>query len=100
MLVSAKAAADIQMLMEQAGQTNRLGRAPPRQEPIRVPARLDWHEVKKVAHYWLEVDAFAQPMRCGKIHCRIDWVEGKPQSAIPITTKCASDDVLVAAGPR
>jgi len=63
MLVSAKAAADIQMLMEQAGQTNRLGRAPPRQEPIRVLARLDWHEVKKVAHYWLEVDAFAQPMR-------------------------------------
>ena len=62
MLVSAKAAADIQMLMEQAGQTNRLGRAPPRQEPIRDPALLDWNEVTKIAHYYLSVDALAQPM--------------------------------------
>ena len=33
------------------------------QEPIKDPARFPWHEVKKVEHYWLEVDAMTQPMR-------------------------------------
>jgi hypothetical protein len=33
------------------------------EDPIRDPARLDWHEVTKVAHYYLSVDAMAQPMR-------------------------------------
>jgi superfamily II DNA or RNA helicase len=33
------------------------------QEPIRDPARLDWHEVTKVAHYYLSVDAMHQPMK-------------------------------------
>lgn len=33
------------------------------QEPIRDPARLDWHEVKKVAHYYLSVDAMTKPMQ-------------------------------------
>jgi hypothetical protein len=28
---------------------------PELQAPIRDPARLAWHEGKKVAHYWLEV---------------------------------------------
>lgn len=32
------------------------------QEPIRDPARLDWHEVTKVAHYYLSVDAMTRPM--------------------------------------
>jgi hypothetical protein len=32
------------------------------QEPIKDPARLPWHEVKKVDHYWLAVDALTQPM--------------------------------------
>lgn len=32
------------------------------QEPIKDPARLDWNEVKKVAHYWLEVNALKDPM--------------------------------------
>ena len=27
------------------------------QDPVRDPARLEWHEVRKVAHYWLKVDA-------------------------------------------
>jgi hypothetical protein len=27
------------------------------------PARLPWHEVKKVDHYWLSVDAMREPMR-------------------------------------
>jgi len=31
--------------------------------PIRDPARLDWHEVTKVAHYCLSVDAMARPMQ-------------------------------------
>ena len=27
------------------------------------PARFPWHEVKKVEHYYLSVDALTQPMR-------------------------------------
>jgi superfamily II DNA or RNA helicase len=30
---------------------------PQLQNPIKDPARFSWHEVKKVEHYWLEVDA-------------------------------------------
>ncbi len=33
------------------------------QEPIRDPARLDWTEVKKVAHYYLAVNAMTNPMQ-------------------------------------
>jgi len=33
------------------------------QEPIKDPARLEWHEVKKVDHYWLRIDAATQPMK-------------------------------------
>ncbi len=33
------------------------------QEPINDPARFQWHEVTKVQHYWLEVDAMTQPMQ-------------------------------------
>ncbi|MCK6588526.1 MAG: SNF2-related protein [Polyangiaceae bacterium] len=32
------------------------------QEPIRDPARLDWNEVTKVAHYYLSVNAMKAPM--------------------------------------
>jgi len=35
---------------------------PAMQEPIKDPARFSWHEVSKVAHYWLEVNALKQPM--------------------------------------
>jgi hypothetical protein len=35
---------------------------PKLQEPIKDPARLQWHEVVKVAHYYLSVDALRQPM--------------------------------------
>jgi len=38
-------------------------RKPLLQEPIRDPARFPWHEVKKVQHYWLEVNAMTRPMR-------------------------------------
>jgi len=37
-------------------------RNPQLQEPIADPARFDWHEVTKVAHYWMEVDAMTRPM--------------------------------------
>ncbi|MCA1572913.1 MAG: DUF3883 domain-containing protein, partial [Chloroflexi bacterium] len=33
------------------------------QEPVRDPARLDWHEVTKVAHYYLSVNALSKPMQ-------------------------------------
>ncbi|MEW6337805.1 MAG: helicase-related protein [Acidobacteriota bacterium] len=36
---------------------------PSLQEPIRDPARFPWHEVVKVQHYWLEVDAMTSPPR-------------------------------------
>ena len=37
--------------------------APRLQEPIRDPARLDWNEVTKVAHYYLAVNAMTKPMQ-------------------------------------
>jgi hypothetical protein len=30
---------------------------------IKDPARFEWHEVTKVAHYWLSVDALTRPMQ-------------------------------------
>ena len=36
--------------------------APVLQEPLRDPARLQWHEVKKVEHYYLNIDAISKPM--------------------------------------
>jgi superfamily II DNA or RNA helicase len=38
------------------------GSKPRLQEPIKDPARFEWHEVTKVAHYYLSVDALTQPM--------------------------------------
>ena len=35
---------------------------PKLEEPIKDPARFPWHEVKKVEHYRLEVNAMTQPM--------------------------------------
>jgi len=32
------------------------------QVPIKEPARLPWHEVTKVAHYWLEIHAMTRPL--------------------------------------
>ena len=36
------------------------------EDPIKDPARIAWHEVIKVQHYWLEVDAMAQPLKVGE----------------------------------
>jgi hypothetical protein len=33
------------------------------QEPIRDPVNFPWHEVVKVQHYWLEVNAMTKPMQ-------------------------------------
>jgi hypothetical protein len=39
-------------------------KATPRlQEPVKDPVRLQWHEVRKVDHYWLAIDALSQPMQ-------------------------------------
>ncbi|MDE2822705.1 MAG: DUF3883 domain-containing protein, partial [Chloroflexota bacterium] len=35
---------------------------PELQEPIKDPARFPWHEVIKVQHYWLDVNAMTKPM--------------------------------------
>ena len=37
------------------------GTEPILQEPILDPAQYDWHEVRKVQHYYLKVDAMTQP---------------------------------------
>ena len=43
-------------------------KAPELQEPIKDPARFPWHEVTKVAHYYLDVNALKQPMKgLGKV---------------------------------
>ena len=39
---------------------------PELQEPVRDPARFPWHEVTKVQHYWLQVDAMTKPMGLGE----------------------------------
>ena len=36
--------------------------APKLQEPVMDPARFPWREVRKVQHYWLEVNAMTRPM--------------------------------------
>jgi len=33
---------------------------------IKDPARLQWHEVKKVDHYYLSINAVMQPMQVKK----------------------------------
>ena len=38
------------------------GSEPKLQEPVQDPARLRWHEVTKVAHYYLGVDALKRPL--------------------------------------
>jgi hypothetical protein len=38
------------------------GSEPTLQKPIKDPAQFHWHEVIKVAHYWLEVNTMTKPM--------------------------------------
>jgi superfamily II DNA or RNA helicase len=39
------------------------GAEPVLQEPIKNPGQLDWHEVSKVSHYYMTVDAMQRPMQ-------------------------------------
>ena len=39
---------------------------PVMQEPVQDPAKFPWHEVSKVQHYWLQVDAMTKPMKQGE----------------------------------
>lgn len=41
----------------------RSGQPESRLAPVRDPARFPWHEVTKVEHYWLEVNAMTPPMQ-------------------------------------
>ena len=40
------------------------------QEPILNPARFEWHEVSKIQHYWLQVDAITQTITDAYEHQR------------------------------
>jgi hypothetical protein len=39
------------------------GGEPILQEPIHDPIQYDWHEIRKVQHYYLMVNAMTQPMQ-------------------------------------
>ena len=43
---------------------------PQLREPIRDPASFPWHEVSKVQHYWLQVDAMTKPMVVREVPCQ------------------------------
>ncbi len=51
---------------------------PQLQEPIKDPARLEWHEVTQVAHYYLSVDAMTQPMQVRERESPYGEKEGVP----------------------
>jgi len=38
------------------------GTTPTLNEPVKDPARFPWHEVSKVQHYWMNIDAMNGPM--------------------------------------
>lgn len=52
---------------------------PALQEPIKDPARLPWHEVKKVDYYYVSVDAATKPMRVQESPSPYDSRRGKPE---------------------
>ena len=52
------------------------GRTPgPQFHIIKDPASLPWHEVKKVDHYWLSVDAMREPMKVREDSLRYESCE-------------------------
>ena len=55
--------------------------SPELQEPIRDPVRFPWHEVTKVAHYWLDVGAMTQPMKLGEDEGHKDFANGDSKDA-------------------
>jgi hypothetical protein len=49
----------------------RPGLQPILQEPLKDPARLEWHEVTKIQHYWLEVNAMPLPIKLSQEHAQL-----------------------------
>lgn len=47
--------------------------APELQDPIRDPARLNWNEVTKIAHYFLSVNAMTKPMGVSEDQTPIEY---------------------------
>ncbi len=45
---------------------------PKLEDPIKDPARIVWHEVIKVQHYWLEVDAAMRPTKVAEPSARYE----------------------------
>lgn len=45
------------------------------QNPVKDPARLQWHAVKKVDHYYLSIDAVTQPMQVREVE--VPYGDGK-----------------------
>ena len=43
----------------ESGRARQAGTQPTLLEPVKDPARLEWHEVTKVAHYYLSVNALS-----------------------------------------
>lgn len=41
---------------------------PALQQPIKDPAGFPWHEITKVQHYWLDIDAMTGPMVVRESH--------------------------------
>jgi superfamily II DNA or RNA helicase len=52
---------------------------PQLQEPIKDPARFEWHEVTKVEHYYLSVDALTKPMQVREKSPPYGSEKGEPQ---------------------
>ena len=46
--------------------------APTLQDPISDPARFPWHEVTKVAHYYLSVNTLKHPVEIRETGCGYD----------------------------
>ena len=61
------------------------GRTPVLRDPIADPARFPWHEVQKVQHYYLDVDAMARAAGSGarqSLSARLGWrLSVRPQMA-------------------
>jgi len=51
------------------------------QEPIRDPAQFPWHEVSKVQHYYLDVDAMTRPMQVRENLASYNTAKGNDQGA-------------------
>ena len=51
------------------------------QEPIRDPAKFAWHEVSKVQHYYLDVDAMTRPMQVRENLASYNTAKGNDQGA-------------------